>query len=100
MRSSTLIGRGAALLALLLAVVAVLVILTSGGSSYQVKAVFENASQIVTGDPVEVAGNSIGSVSKIALTPNGNAELTLDINNSTFQPLHQGTTAIIRQASL
>jgi|SRR5579884_779262 len=100
MRSATVIGRGAALLALLLAVAAVLVILLSGGSSYQVKAIFQNASQIVSGDQVEVAGNAVGTVSKISLTPNGDAELTLTITNSTFQPLHRGTTAIIRQASL
>lgn len=100
MRNSTMIGRSAALLALLLALVAVLVILFSGSSSYQVKAIFQNASQIVVGDQVEVAGNSIGTVSKIALTPNGDAELTLNITGSQFKPLHQGTTAIIRQASL
>jgi phospholipid/cholesterol/gamma-HCH transport system substrate-binding protein len=94
------IGRFAALGALLLAVFAVGYLLLSGGSTYQVKAVFENASQIVTGDPVEVAGNSIGSVSKIALTPNGRAELTLTINSSQFSPLRQGTQAIIRQPGL
>ena len=86
--------------ALVVAVVAVGIILLSGGSSYQVRAIFENASQIVTGDQVEVAGNSIGSVSKIALTPDGRAELTLTINNSQFTPLHQGTQAIIRQPGL
>jgi phospholipid/cholesterol/gamma-HCH transport system substrate-binding protein len=76
------------------------VILLSGGSSYQVHAIFSNASQLVTGDQVEVSGNSIGSVSKIALTTNGKAELTLTINNSTYQPLRQGTQATVRLASL
>ena len=79
---------------------AVAVILLSGGSSYQVKAIFTNASQLVTGDQVQVAGNPIGSVSKITLTPSGQAELTLNINNSTYQPLHQGTQATVRLASL
>jgi phospholipid/cholesterol/gamma-HCH transport system substrate-binding protein len=81
-------------------VVAVAAILLSGGSTYQVRAVFQNASQIVSGDQVEVAGNPIGSVSNIALTPNGDAALTLTINNSQFTPLRQGTTATIRLASL
>jgi phospholipid/cholesterol/gamma-HCH transport system substrate-binding protein len=94
------IGRFAALAAVLIAVVAVAFILLAGGSSYEVKAVFENASQIVTGDQVEVAGNAIGSVSNITLTPNGRAELTLTINNSQYTPLHQGTQAIIRQPGL
>jgi phospholipid/cholesterol/gamma-HCH transport system substrate-binding protein len=99
-RNSTLIGRVAALAAVGIALAAVAVILLSGGSSYQVKAIFTNASQLVTGDQVQVAGNPIGSVSKITLTPSGQAELTLTINSSTFQPLHQGTQATVRLASL
>jgi phospholipid/cholesterol/gamma-HCH transport system substrate-binding protein len=99
-RNSTLIGRVAALAAVAIAIVAVVVILLSGGSSYQVKAIFTNASQLVTGDQVQVAGNSVGSVSKITLTPSGQAELTLTINNSTYEPLHQGTDATVRLTSL
>jgi phospholipid/cholesterol/gamma-HCH transport system substrate-binding protein len=83
-----------------IAVVAVAVIVLSGGSSYQVKAVFQNASQIVNGDQVEVAGNSVGSVSDVALTPNGQAVLTLQINDSHYHPLRQGTEATVRLTSL
>jgi phospholipid/cholesterol/gamma-HCH transport system substrate-binding protein len=100
MRNSSLIGRVAALAAVGIAIAAVAIILLSGGSSYQVKAIFTNASQLVAGDQVQVAGNPVGSVSKITLTPSGQAELTLTINNSTFQPLHQGTQATVRLASL
>ena len=99
-RNSSLIGRVAALAAVAIAIVAVVVILLSGGSSYQVKAIFTNASQLVPGDQVQVAGNPVGSVSKITLTPSGQAELTLTIDNSTYQPLHQGTDATVRLASL
>jgi phospholipid/cholesterol/gamma-HCH transport system substrate-binding protein len=94
------IGRVAAIGALVLAVVVVAIVVTSSSSGYQVKAIFTDASQIVSGDQVEVAGNVVGTVSNIALTPNGQAALTLSINNSTYQPLHQGTHATIRQASL
>jgi phospholipid/cholesterol/gamma-HCH transport system substrate-binding protein len=76
------------------------VIILSGGPSYQVKAIFSNASQIVSGDLVEVAGNNIGTVSGISLTPNGEAQLTLSINNDNFIPLRQGTLATVREASL
>ena len=55
-----MIGRLGALAALPLVVVAVGFILLSGGSSYEVKAIFQNASQIVSGDEVQVAGNAIG----------------------------------------
>jgi phospholipid/cholesterol/gamma-HCH transport system substrate-binding protein len=94
------IGRVAALAAIGIAVIAVAVILLSGGKSYQVKAIFQNASQIVTGDQVEVAGNPIGTVSDISLTPNGLAALTLSIDDSNYMPLHEGTIATVRQASL
>lgn len=100
MRSSTTIRRAAGVAAVLVAVVAVGVVLLSGGSSYRVKAVFANASQIVTGDQVSVAGNPVGTVSDISLTPAGQAQLTLKINNSTFNPLHEGTEATVRQTSL
>ena len=69
-----MVGRLAALAALVVAVVAVGVLLLGGGSGYEVKAVFNNASQIVTGDQVQVAGNSVGQVTNIQLTPSGQAE--------------------------
>ncbi len=95
-----MIGRVAAVSAVVLAVVVVAVILLSGGSGYQVKAVFSDASQIVNGDQVEIAGNSVGSVSNIQLTPGGQAQLTLSISNSSYTPLHQGTEATVRLSSL
>ena len=100
MRNSTVIGRVAAVAAVIVALVAVVVIVLSSGGSYRVRAIFVNASQIVTGDQVDVAGNPIGSVSGISLTPNGQAQLTLTINDSAYQPLRQGTQATVRQTSL
>jgi phospholipid/cholesterol/gamma-HCH transport system substrate-binding protein len=90
----------AAIAAVVIVILAVAVILLGGGNSYQVKAVFQNASQLVSGDLVEVSGDNIGTVSKIALTPQGQAELTLDIKDSNYQPLHQGTLATVRELSL
>jgi phospholipid/cholesterol/gamma-HCH transport system substrate-binding protein len=99
-RNSSLIGRVAAVAALAVALVAVVLILFTGGSSYEVHAVFQNASQIVQGDLVEVSGNSVGTVSKIGLNPQGQAVLTLSINNGAYIRLRQGTSATIREASL
>jgi phospholipid/cholesterol/gamma-HCH transport system substrate-binding protein len=94
------IGRVAAVVAVVIALVAVGIIVLSGGSTYSVKAVFANASQLVSGDLVEVAGDQVGTVSNIALTPGGQAELTLNITNSAYAPLRQGTQATIRETSL
>jgi phospholipid/cholesterol/gamma-HCH transport system substrate-binding protein len=100
-RNSTVIGRAAAIAAVLLAVIAVVVIVLGGsGSSYKVTAVFQNASQIVSGDLVEVSGSSIGTVGTIKLTPDGLAQIELEINDSAYEPLRQGTTATVRESSL
>ena len=99
-KNSSVVGRVAAVSAVVIAVVVVAVILLSGGSSYQVKAIFQDASQIVSGDQVEIAGNAVGTVSNIQLTRSGQAQLTLSINNSSYTPLHQGTDATVRLASL
>ncbi len=95
-----MIGRSAAIVAIAAALIAVVVIVFFGGSSYHVRAIFQNASQIVSGDLVQVAGNPVGKVSDISLTPQGQAQLTLNITDGTYNPLRQGTIATVRQASL
>lgn len=100
MRKTSLIGRIAALVAVVIAIVAVVVIVLGGGSSYKVYAVFQNASQLVSGDQVDVAQVPIGTISNIQLTPNGLARVELDISNSSYQPLRQGTIATVRVPSL
>ena len=100
MRNSSVIGRVAAVAAVAVALVAVAIVVLSSGTTYQVRAVFANASQIVSGDLVEVSGAQIGTVSNIALTRGGQAELTLNITNHAYDPLRQGTQATIRELSL
>jgi phospholipid/cholesterol/gamma-HCH transport system substrate-binding protein len=95
------IGRVVAVAAVAIVIVAVVVLVLGGsGRSYQVHAIFQNASQIVSGDLVQVSGNEIGTVSNISLTRGGEADLTLNITNSTYQPLYKGTLATVRAVSL
>jgi phospholipid/cholesterol/gamma-HCH transport system substrate-binding protein len=82
------------------AVAVVAVTLFGGGSSYRVKARFQNASQLVKGDQVQVAGLPVGSVESIDLAPDGEAEVTLRIDNDSYVPLRRGTQIVARQASL
>jgi phospholipid/cholesterol/gamma-HCH transport system substrate-binding protein len=70
-----------------------------GGDGYKVKAVFQNAGQLVPGNPVQVGGAKIGSVSDITLDNSANAVVTLKLNDD-FVPLHEGTQATIRATSL
>jgi len=58
--TSSVVGRVAAILALIGAVAVVLLLVLGGGSSYTVTAEFENASQLVTGNNVNVAGVPVG----------------------------------------
>src|SRR3954452_14404297 len=71
----------------------------SGGSGYTVTATFNNAGQLVKGNYVEVAGRPVGKVKSIELDGNAQARVKIQVGSG-FDPLHQGTTAVIRASSL
>jgi phospholipid/cholesterol/gamma-HCH transport system substrate-binding protein len=91
--------RIAAVAAVLVAAVMVGVLLLGGGSDYTVRLTLDNASQLVKGNLVQVAGAPVGKVKKIALTPDSQAIITISVNGD-YAPLKQGTKAVVRQASL
>ena len=99
MPTSSAVGRVAAILALAGAAVVVLLLLVGGGSSYTVTAQFENASQLVTGNTVNVAGVSAGSVKDISLSDDGQALVELEVSDE-YAPLPRGTHATVRSQSL
>jgi len=87
-------------LAALIAAVALAALAMFGGSDpYKVKAVFQNAGQLVPGNEVRVGGQPIGSISDIELDDSANAIVTMEVGDP-VAPLHQGTTATIRATSL
>ncbi len=98
MRSLSGIGRIAALGAVIAAAALVAILLFGGAGGYTVKARFLNAGQLVKGNPVQNGGVPIGSVSGIEIAPNGEAEITLEIDGD-HAPLRRGTRAAIRQFS-
>jgi phospholipid/cholesterol/gamma-HCH transport system substrate-binding protein len=87
-------------LALLIASITLvsLVLFGGGPGGYTVTARFINAGQIVKGNPVQAGGVPIGSVEKIELTANGQADVRLSIDEE-HRPLPTGTRATIRQLS-
>jgi phospholipid/cholesterol/gamma-HCH transport system substrate-binding protein len=94
------VGRLAAVGAVIAAIVIVAVLLfAGGGGGYTVKGYFLNAGQLVAGNQVEIAGTPVGTVDDINITPNGQAVITMSIDDANA-PLRQGTKATIRQASL
>ena len=95
------IRRIAAASTLALAVLIVLyLLLFAAGGGYKVTAAFENASQLVDGNQVSVAGAPVGSVTDIALSDDGQALVTMEITNDAYSPLPAGTHATIRSQSL
>jgi phospholipid/cholesterol/gamma-HCH transport system substrate-binding protein len=86
------------LCAVILAVVAARLI--GGSSSYEVRANFESAGQLVKGNLVKVGGVTVGTVKGIDLTSDNQAQITLRITDPRFKPLHSGTIATIRNTSL
>jgi phospholipid/cholesterol/gamma-HCH transport system substrate-binding protein len=71
----------------------------SQGGGYSVTATFQNAGQLVPGNNVEVAGRAIGTIDSIGLDDHGQARVTMTVGSG-FDPLHEGTTAVIRATSL
>ena len=53
-----------------------------GGGSYQVKAVFDNAGQLVPGNQVRVGGQPIGKISDIELDDQANAVVTMQVDDT------------------
>lgn len=86
-----------ALVAVAITLAAIALFGASGG--YEVTARFQNASQLVRGNPVLSGGVRIGSVGKIRLTDDGQADVALSIDGESA-PLPRGTRVTVRQFSL
>ena len=78
--------------------IVVLVLVFGSSSPYTVKAQFQNASGLVTGNNVLIGTAAVGTVSSIGLTANGLANVTLHLHG--VGELHQGTVARIYEDSL
>jgi phospholipid/cholesterol/gamma-HCH transport system substrate-binding protein len=90
--------RIAALGAVVAAIVLVALLLFGADDSYRVKARFLNAGQLVKGNHVSIAGTKAGTVEGFKVTPEGQAEVELQIDDK-YAPLRRGTRAVIRQGS-
>src|SRR3954462_3483818 len=93
------IARGVAIAALAVASVVIALRRRRGASPHEYDLLFQNAGQLVKDDDVQVGGRRIGSVRDIKLTNDNQAKVTIEVEKD-FSPLHEGTTATIRQTSL
>ena len=92
-------ARGAAVAALVVMVVALFVVMFGSGGGAEYKLEFQSANQLVKGNQVKVGGIAVGKITKIELSDNNQAQITVKVNDD-FAPLHDGTKAVIRQTSL
>src|SRR3954454_9067340 len=93
-------GRAMVIAALIAAALFCALLLISSSSGYTVHALVSDAGQIVKGNEVQVGGVPVGSVDAVKLRDGGrSAELDLSIDGGEA-PLHEGTTATIRNPSL
>jgi phospholipid/cholesterol/gamma-HCH transport system substrate-binding protein len=106
------------ILAIVVALIASFVILVVGGAAggddgnYEIRAIFDNASFLVTGEDVRVAGAKIGSVAEVDITTAdeparedggpapGKAAVTLRIDDPAFQDFRADASCLIRPQSL
>lgn len=72
---------------------------STNASTYTIQARFLNAGQLVKGNFVEIGGTKAGEVTGFRITPDGEAEVDLEIHEE-YAPLRVGTRAIIRTGSL
>jgi ABC-type transporter Mla subunit MlaD len=71
-----------------------------GGSSYKVRAIFDDVASAVPGEDVKIAGAKIGKIESMGVTPQHKAAVVLDITDSGFTPFHNDAHCTIRPQSL
>jgi virulence factor Mce-like protein len=96
--------RRLAAIALVLAAGAALLVVGTGakgsGGDYKVRAIFDNAVSVISGEDVKVAGVKVGSVDSLDVTSDQKAAVVLAIDNPAFQDFRQDAHCTIRPQSL
>lgn len=98
--------RGAAALAVVLgvaALVAVVLLATSAGGSngsYTVRAIFDDAGNIIPGENVKIGGVKVGKVASVTATPQAKAAVVIEIQNAGFKDFRADASCTIRPQAL
>jgi phospholipid/cholesterol/gamma-HCH transport system substrate-binding protein len=82
-----------------IAIGVIAVLLLGSGSTYTLRADFQDAGGLVSGNLVLIGPATVGTVQSIALTPNGAARVTMTLDPDA-SPVPQGTIARIYENSL
>lgn len=94
-------GIGGAACVAVLAVIALLAT-SAGGSNgdYTVRAIFDDAGNIISGEDVKIDGVKVGTVGSVTPTPQAKAAVVLHIENTGFQNFRADASCTVRPQAL
>lgn len=83
-------------------IVVALIVIVGGGDdgAYRVRAIFDNASTLVVGEDVKIAGAPVGVVESMDVADGNKAAVTLRVTNAQFTPFKADAKCIIRLQGL
>jgi phospholipid/cholesterol/gamma-HCH transport system substrate-binding protein len=85
------------------ALVAIVLLATSAGGSngtYSIRAIFDDANNLVSGENVKVDGVDVGTVGSVTPTPHAQAAVVLNIINPDFKNFRSDSSCEIRPQAL
>jgi ABC-type transporter Mla subunit MlaD len=85
------------------ALLAVLLLAVSAGGAnktYEVRAIFDDAANVIAGEEVKIDGVKVGVVESVTATPAAKAAVVLNIENPGFQDFRVDATCTIRPQAL
>ncbi|MFN8175559.1 MAG: MlaD family protein [Solirubrobacteraceae bacterium] len=91
-------------IALVLAAGLVILVVGTGakddGGTYLVRAIFDTANSVTTGEQVRIAGVPVGTIQSLDVTPDKKAAVVLDITDGGYQDFRTDAHCTIRPQSL
>ena len=82
--------------------IAVLLALSAGGANgpYTVRAIFDDAGNIIAGEDVKIDGVKVGSVGSVTPTPQAKAAVVLNIEKAGFEDFRSDASCTVRPQAL
>jgi ABC-type transporter Mla subunit MlaD len=99
-RRAGALAAGALAVLALVAVVALALSAGGSGGSYTVRAIFDDAGNIIPGEDVMVDGVKVGTVGSVTPTPRSKAAVVLHIDNPGFKDFRSDASCTIRPRQL
>jgi phospholipid/cholesterol/gamma-HCH transport system substrate-binding protein len=99
-RRGTVAAVGALCLAALATVLLLATSIGGGGGGYSVRAIFDDAGNLISGEDVKIDGVKVGTVGSVTPTPQAKAAVVLNINNPGFEDFRADASCTIRPEAL